>query len=105
VCALTLRLATKLRVIACGAMAGSKRSKRDEDAIKWRALGAYIRYARPGQSHASFDDTKANVIELGSRLYVVLTSGSKQLAVFRVRNDGMLKRMVRPPRELRGPDE
>jgi hypothetical protein len=84
-------------------MAGPKRtrSKREEDALKWRALGAYIRYARPGQSHASFDETKATVIEAGGKLYVMLTSGKTQLAVFRVRNDGMLKRLVRIPQELR----
>jgi hypothetical protein len=76
------------------------RTKREEDALKWRALGAYIKYARPGQMHPSFDDTKAAVVEVGGKLYVVLTSGQTQLAVFRVRNDGMLKRLARAPREL-----
>ena len=42
-----------------------------------------------------------------ARDYVVLTSGGKQLAVFRVRPgpDGQLKRLRRPPRDLRSEDE
>ena len=39
------------------------------------------------------------------KLYVVLTVGTKQIAVFRVRVDGQLKRLRRPPRELRGDEE
>jgi hypothetical protein len=49
----------------------------------------------------SFDDTKAVVVEIRGKLYVVLTSGKEQLAVFRVRNDGLLKRLARIPHELR----
>jgi hypothetical protein len=36
-------------------------------------------------------------IEIGGLHYVTLTSGGDLLAVFRVRNDGKLKRLVRPP--------
>ena len=40
------------------------------------------------------------MLEVGDKLYVTLTSGKVRVAVFRVRNDGKLKRLVRPPREL-----
>jgi hypothetical protein len=67
-------------------------------------------FGREHDLSASFDDAQATLVEardhLGElRLYVVVTSGKRQLAVFRVRNDGQLKRMRRPPRELRGEDE
>jgi hypothetical protein len=88
-------------------MATRKRSKREENAFKWRALAAFVKYARPGDLHASVDDLRVVVEEVGEKAYVVLTSGSKQLAVFRVRPgpDGQLKRLRRPPRELRGEED
>lgn len=88
-------------------MAGPKRtrSKRDDIELVWRAVVAWARYLRPGQPRPSFDDTDAKVIDVDERTYVVVTSGRVQLAVFRLRSDGQLKRMRRPPRELRGDDE
>ena len=86
-------------------MAGPKRSKREENEIKWRALGAFIRFARPGELRASVDDARVSLVDVRGKFYVTLTSGKRQLAVFRVRNDGQLKRMRRPPRELRGDDD
>lgn len=79
----------------------ARRAKRDEDDLKRRAFAGYWRYARTGQPRASLDDTRATVIEIDEKLYVVLTNGKVQLAVFRVRADGQLKRLVRPPRELK----
>lgn len=35
--------------------------------------------------HPWFDDTSAAVVEVRGKLYMVLTSGKEQLAVFRVR--------------------
>lgn len=83
------------------------RSKREENALKWRALAAFVKYARPGDLHVSPDGARAAVVEVGGKQYVTLTSGGKHLAVFRVRPgpDGQLKRLRRPPRELQQPDE
>ena len=53
------------------------------------ALAGYWRYERPGQPRASLDDTKATVVDLDDKTYVVLSIGKRQLAVFRVRNDGI----------------
>jgi hypothetical protein len=72
----------------------------NEDDLKRRAFAGYWRFARPGEPVASLDDTRADVVEVGDKLYVTLTSGKVRVAVFRVRNDGKLKRLVRPPREL-----
>jgi hypothetical protein len=40
-------------------------------------------------------------VGIEGKTYVVLASGKTQLAVFRVRNDGQLKRLVRVPQELK----
>ena len=80
-----------------------KRSKQEEEAIKWRAAAALVKYAGPPR--ASFDDAKAVIVEVDDRWYVKLMSGGKTLGVYRVRADGQLKWMRRPPRELRGEDE
>ena len=87
-------------------MASSKRSKREEDALRWRALVAFVKYMRPERLRASFDDTKVAVVEVDEKLYVKVTANRRTLVVYRVRKpDGQLKRMVRPPRELRTEDE
>ena len=83
-------------------MATVKRSRSETNLLKWRAIVAYARFTSP---LASFDDTRATVEEIGSKSYVKLTARSKTLAIYRVRPDGQLKRMRRPPRELRGPDD
>jgi hypothetical protein len=78
------------------------RPQYDEDDLKRRAFAGYWRFVRMGQPVASLDDTRADIAEIGGRLYVTLTSGKVRVAVFRVRNDGKLKRLVRIPRELGG---
>lgn len=87
-------------------MAPRKRSKREEDALRWRALAAFVKYMRPDRLRISFDDTKVAVVEVDGKIYVKVTSGKRTLVVYRVRRpDGQLKRMRRPPRELRDDDE
>ena len=87
-------------------VARKPRSRRDSEALKWRAVAAFVKYASPGHLRASFDDVKVTIVEASDHLgetqsYIVLASGKTRLAVFRVRNDGQLKRLRRPPRELR----
>lgn len=74
----------------------------DENELKRRALAGYWRFAKPGEQLAAPDATRADVTEIAGLLYVTLTSGEDVLAVFRVRNDGKLKRLVRPPKQMRG---
>lgn len=65
------------------------------DELTKRAFAAYFR--------AGGDDQPSNasgLVELGGKRYVVLRSGASILAVYRVRNDGILKRMVRWPAQL-----
>ncbi len=84
-------------------MAVKPRSKRDEDALKWRAVAAWVKYDQP---RVPFESTRVALVEIeDGRVYVTITSGRRLLAVFRLRTDGQLKRMRRPPRELRGDDE
>jgi hypothetical protein len=87
-------------------MARSKKKQaapqHDPDELKRRALAGYWRFAKPGEQLAPPESTRAEVTKVGGLLYVTLTSGTDVLAVFRVRNDGKLKRLVRPPRQLRG---
>jgi hypothetical protein len=45
-------------------------------------------------------DVPPVVMELGGKRYLKLTGGPRILAVYRVRNDGMLKRLRRWPSEL-----
>lgn len=73
----------------------------DADELKRRALAGYWRFAKPGEQLAAPDATKAEVGEIDGLRYVTLTSSGKVLAVFRVRNDGKLKRLVRTPKQLR----
>ncbi len=77
------------------------RSQHEEDDLKRRAFAGYWRFARMGQPVARFDETRADVVEVRGKLYVTLTSGKVRVAVFRVRNDGKLKRLVRVPEELK----
>lgn len=86
-------------------MAKSKKraeSRPDENELKRRALAGYWRFAKPGEQLAAPDATRADVIEITGLRYVTLTSNGNILAVFRVRNDGKLKRLVRPPKQLKG---
>ena len=69
---------------------------RDSDSgLYRRAMAAYWRTGGTEQpSRAS------GVQEHNGHRYVVLRAGGTVLAVYRIRNDGMLKRMRRWPREL-----
>jgi hypothetical protein len=62
-----------------------------------RALAAYFRSGGTGQPARG-----SGVVERDGKLYVVLDSSRGILAVYRVRNDGMLRRMRRWPAELNG---
>ena len=65
------------------------------DDLTKRAFAAYFK--------AGGDDQPSNasgLVELGGKRYVVLHSGASVLAVYRVRNNGILKRMVRWPAQL-----
>lgn len=69
----------------------------DEDELVRRAMAAYFRHAddQPIQPNRQ----ESGVEELGGKHYVVLRSGSV-LAVYRVTNQGQLRRMKRPPKEI-----
>jgi len=66
---------------------------------------AYRRFAQPGETLAGLDAIRAEVVDIRGRWYVALTAGKKRVAVFRLRTDDKLRRMVRPPRELRNSDD
>jgi len=67
----------------------------DERDLSRRALAAYFR-------SGGFDQpTGGGVVqEYDGKLYVVLSNVRGTLAVYRVRNDGMLKRLRQPPHGL-----
>lgn len=69
----------------------------DGDELTRRALAAYFRTGGTGQPGRA-----SGVVERDGKLYVVLGSSRGVLAVYRVRNDGMLRRMRRWPAELNG---
>lgn len=59
----------------------------------------------PGQRFPAFASMKAELVDVRGKSYVRLVSGEKVLAVFRVRADLALRKMRRPPRELRGDED
>ena len=68
-----------------------------DDLLK-RAYSAYFRFAdgQPDQPAQSLSDVRSHQ----KRKYVVLANSRRTLAVYRVRNDGMLRRMKRWPKQL-----
>ncbi|MHB1740536.1 MAG: hypothetical protein ACYCXA_13890 [Actinomycetes bacterium] len=70
----------------------------DESDLRRRAMAAYF---RTGQG-STLDQPAhgGDVVEHEGRLYVVLSNVRGTLAVYRVRNDGMLRAMRRPPHEI-----
>jgi len=82
-----------------------KRSKGDEHELLWRAIAAWVKYADPRDLHVSPRDVQAAIVEVDGRAYVKLATGSRVLATYRIRVDSSLKRMRRPPRELRTDDD
>jgi hypothetical protein len=69
----------------------------DDDALTGRALAAYFR-ADPLARQPS--DSACGVRVHHDKAYVVLRNTSDTLAVFRVRNDGILKRLRRWPKDV-----
>ena len=67
----------------------------DERDLSRRALAAYFRSGGTTQPSGG-----GIVQDYGGKLYVVLSNVRETLAVYRVRNDGMLRRLRRPPRNL-----
>ena len=73
----------------------TKRSMDNEADLSRRALAAYYRNGGTAQP------TGGGVVqEYDGKLYVVLSNVRGTLAVYRVRNDGILKGLARPPRQL-----
>ena len=72
----------------------------DEDLLR-RAYAAWFRDAkRGGYVFQQPSDGRSTVEDLDGRRYVVLANGYETLAVYRVRNDGMLKGLKRWSKEL-----
>jgi hypothetical protein len=72
----------------------------DEDLLR-RAYAAAFRAAKlKGYVFMQPSDRRSTVEELNGRRYVVLANGYETLAVYRVRNDGMLKGLKRWSKEL-----
>lgn len=67
----------------------------DKNALVRRAFAAWFRSGGTDQPAKTSD-----LVELGGLGYVVLRSVRGPLAVYRVRNDGMLKRLKRWPEDL-----
>lgn len=67
----------------------------DHDELTRRAFAAYFRTGGTDQPTKGSGE-----IEHDGKRYVVLRNRSGLLAVYRVRNDGMLRRMRRWPAEL-----
>lgn len=65
-----------------------------------RAMAAYFRSAKPGESLAQPSNTSSGEQQHDGKWYVVLRNGGGVLAVYRVRNDDMLKRLKRWPAEI-----
>jgi len=66
-----------------------------------RAIAAYYRNATRTGAIPDQSSYEANsLVEHEGKQYVVLANSYRTLAVYRVRNDGMLKRLRRPPHDL-----
>ena len=68
-----------------------------DDRLVKRAIAAYVRTSEAASPEMPSD---SGVADLDGKIYVVLEIASRILAVYRVRNDGMLKRLRRWPIEL-----
>jgi hypothetical protein len=72
-----------------------------EDELVARAMQSYFAVARKAGEVAQFPSRyDSGVEEVDQLSYVVLRNGNGVLAVYRVRNDGMLKRLKRYPAAL-----
>jgi hypothetical protein len=68
----------------------------DEEYVR-RAIAAWFRGGGPGQSMPA---NTSSVVEYDGKFYVELHNVNGILAVYRIRNDGILKRLKRWPLEL-----
>jgi hypothetical protein len=68
-----------------------------DDRLVKRAIAAYVRTSEAASPELPSD---SGVADLDGKIYVVLENASRILAIYRVRNDGMLKRLRRWPIEL-----
>jgi hypothetical protein len=64
-----------------------------------RAFAAWFRSADDG-IHDQPSIKHSGVVEHEGRQYVLLENGYRTLAVYRIRPDGVLKGLKRPPKEL-----
>jgi hypothetical protein len=68
----------------------------DDDDMKRRAIAAWLRggaYDQPGWLDSGVEEVDGNY-------YVVLRNVSGVMAVYRIRNEGILKRLKRWPKEV-----
>lgn len=73
----------------------------DDQAIIKRAFAAYFKTANREGYSASIPGNRSCVMSHNDKDYVVLVNGIWDvLAVYRIRNDGVLKRLHRWPAEL-----
>ena len=71
----------------------------DDDDLMRRAWAAYFQYSG-GLSPAQPSRRNCSIEEVKGKTYIALRNNSDLLAAYRVRNDGMLKRLKRWPAEL-----
>lgn len=64
-----------------------------------RALSAYWKSAKEGES-LSIPKGEPDLYLLDGKHYVILRSNSELLAVYRIQNTGILKRLKRIPKEI-----
>jgi hypothetical protein len=71
------------------------------DDVMSRAFAAYFKQAkRDGIYSPDQPANSSSVMKANGHDYAVLANGNGTLAVYRIRNDGMLKRLKRWPAEL-----
>jgi hypothetical protein len=71
------------------------------DQVLARAFSAYFKTAnREGYSADQPSEGGSGLQDVGDKSYIVLRNGGGILAVYRVRHDGMLKRLRRWPADL-----
>lgn len=75
-------------------------AKFDGDDLTRRAFAAWYRSCKAEGAVPDQPSAGSGVVEHGGRLYVQLHNVNGILAVYRVRNDGMLRRMRRWPQAL-----
>ena len=74
------------------------------DEMLSRAYAAYFRAAvREGYDQPEPSSSSSGEVAVGGKSYVVLRNVDRVLAVYRVRNDGLLKRLRRWPAEVDTP--